>query len=67
MAQLDPRTASDQARAMLRYVDSYRGQKWSALDDPDRQNLAMALDHLMETAAMLLNMAERVSEVETNP
>ncbi len=62
MAELDPRTAREQASAMKRYVESYNGQKWSpALDSPDRQNLAAALDHLMETAAMLMNMAERVS------
>lgn len=60
--QLDPRTALEQARSMLRYVESYNGQKWSpALDSPDRQNLAQALDHLMETAAMLLNMADRLT------
>lgn len=57
--QFDPRTALEHARAMERYVDSFNGHKFSVLDDVDRQNLAVALDNLQETAAMLLNIAER--------
>lgn len=61
--QLDPRSALDQARNMLRYVESFNGQKFDpTFDEPDRRNLAVALDHLMDTAAMLLNMADRVAE-----
>lgn len=65
MAELDPRSALDQARAMLRYVESFNGQKFDpTFDEPDRRNLAVALDHLMDTAAMLLNMSGRVSSTE---
>lgn len=60
--QLDPRSAIDQARKMIAYVQSFNGQKWSPVfDSTDRQNLAAALDNLEETAAMLLNMADRVA------
>lgn len=68
MAELDPRTALEQARAMKRYVESFNGQKWSpTLDSVDRQNLATALDNLLETAAMLLNMADRVAHHPSAP
>jgi hypothetical protein len=60
--QLDPRTAAEQARTMLRYVEAFNGQKFDpTFDEPDRQNLATALDNLLETAAMLSNMADRVA------
>ena len=62
MAELDPRTALEQARTMQRYVDAFNGQKFDpTFDEPDRLNLATALDNLQETAAMLLNMAGRVA------
>lgn len=62
--ELDPRRASDYARQMLSYVQSFNGQKFGALDDVDRQNLGTALDNLQEAAAMLLNMADRVQASE---
>jgi len=62
MAELDPRTALEQARAMKRYVESFDGQKWGGVaESVDRQNLAVALDNLLETAAMLMNMAGRAA------
>lgn len=66
--QLDPRSALDQARKMVAYVQAFKRQKWGGLDESvDRQNLAMALDHLEETAAMLLNMADRVVPINAQP
>lgn len=64
MAELDPRTAADHARAMLFYVqNASAGQKFDPIfDDPERRNWAAALDNLEETAAMLLNMSERATE-----
>ena len=62
MAELDVRTAQEQARKMHAYVDSFNGQTFSpALDSVDRQNLAVALDNLLETAAMLGNVSDRLS------
>jgi len=61
--QLHPLTALEHARAMLRYVqNASAGQKFDPIfDDPERRNWAAALDNLEETAAMLLNMADRVA------
>lgn len=60
--ELDPRSALQQARAMLRYVEAFNGQKFdSTFDSVDRRDLATALDNLQETAAMLLNMASRAA------
>jgi hypothetical protein len=65
MAELDPRTATETARRMLAYVQAFNGEKFSPVfDDIDRQNLATALDNLEETAAMLLNMAERATQAD---
>lgn len=62
MAELDIRSAQDQARKMAVYVQSYNGQKWGGVDESvDRQNLAVALDNLLETAAMLGNVADRLA------
>jgi hypothetical protein len=60
--ELDVRSAQDQSRKMHRYVESFNGQKWGGVDESiDRQNLATALDNLLETAAMLGNVADRLA------
>ncbi|MES2973421.1 MAG: hypothetical protein V4757_07420 [Pseudomonadota bacterium] len=60
--ELDPRAATAHARTMTRFVQSFNGQRWGGADESvDRQNLATALDNLEETAAMLLNTAERAA------
>jgi len=60
--ELDPRSAIDTARKMLRYVDSFNSQPWGGVDESvDRKNLAVALDNLQETAAMLLNVSDRLA------
>lgn len=62
MAELDPRTALEHARTMRRYIAAFDGQKFDpCFDEIDRRNLAVALDNLEDTAAMLLNMAGRVA------
>jgi hypothetical protein len=61
MSELNPRHAAEHARTCIAYISSFNGQKFSpALDSLDRQNLAMALDHLEEAASMLLNLSHRV-------
>lgn len=61
--ELDPRVAEASARQFLSYVESFNGQTFSpTFDSVDRQNLAMALDHLQEAGAMILNLAERVAQ-----
>lgn len=63
--ELNPRTAMENAREMIAYCQSFNGQAWGGLEESvDRQNLAMALDHLEETASMLLNMADRVQGIQ---
>ena len=59
---LDPRVARDFAHTLRNYLFAFNGQEFSpATDSIDRQNLAQALDHLEEAAAMILNLSERVS------
>lgn len=66
--QLDPRVATASARQMLGYVESFNGQTFSpTFDSVDRQNLAVALDHLTEAGAMILNLAERVAASPSPP
>jgi len=69
MAELDPRAAYEFGRAMSRYCEAFNGQEWalSQMGNPDRANLAMALDHLTECAAMLMNVSERLHDAQPKP
>lgn len=64
---LDPRVALAYARQMKDYCDSFAGRDWAmvmAHGSVDEQNLAHALDNLIECAAMLMNVADRVKRSE---
>lgn len=61
---LDPRMALDYARRMKAYCEAFDDRDWANVmlhGSPDEQNLAHALDNLTECAAMLMNMAGRLS------
>ncbi len=57
---LDPQLAKDAAQRFRRYLAAFNGQRFDDAD-PVKQNLAMALDHLEEASAMLLNLADRAA------
>lgn len=61
---LHPQRALEYARQMKAYCESFDGRDWPNVmlhGSVDAQNLAHALDNLMECAAMLMNMASRVA------
>lgn len=65
MAELSIDHAKETARTALRFLSSFNGDDFSFTmeDTPqpnDRRHLAIALDHLQELAAMVLNLADRV-------
>ena len=63
MAKLDKRIAVEKAQAARRFLAAFNGQnfgEFSQADPYDRRNLAIALDHLEEMAAMALALADMV-------
>lgn len=64
--ELDPLRAYEFGQLITKYSESFNGQKWGGVyDSVDRKNLAVALDHLTEAGAMLMNISERL--LRTNP
>jgi hypothetical protein len=65
MAELDPRLAKAKAQTALQFLSAFDGEDFGFMreDNPgphDRRHLAIALDHIQELGAMVLNLADRV-------
>jgi len=65
MAELHPELAKATARTALQFLAAFDGEDFGFLreDSPgphDRRHLAIALDHIQDLAAMVLNLADRV-------
>ena len=66
--ELDPLRAYEFGQLITRYSESFNGQNWdSVCDSVDRKNLAVALDHLTEAGAMLMNISERLLRTNHAP
>lgn len=66
MAELDPELAKDTARTALQFLSTFDSEYFGFMrvDTPgpnDRRHLAIALDHILELGAMVLNLADRVT------
>lgn len=66
MAELHPELAKAKARTALQFLAAFDGEDFSFMreDTPgphDRRHLAIALDHIQELGAMVLNLADRVT------
>ena len=66
MAELNPELAKAKARTALQFLSAFDGEDFGFLreDRPgphDRRHLAIALDHIQELSAMVLNLADRVT------
>jgi hypothetical protein len=65
MAELSPGIAKAKAKTALQFLASFDNEDFGFMreDKPgpnDRRHLAMALDHIQELGAMVLNLADRV-------
>jgi hypothetical protein len=66
--ELDPLRAYEFGQLITKYSESFNGQNWdSVCDSVDRKNLAVALDHLTEAGAMLMNISERLLRTHPTP
>jgi len=62
MAELDVRTAALQSITMTRYVEGFTREMIEGFGEKNaREFLGQALDHLLETAAMLGNVSDRLA------
>lgn len=70
VAELDTAFARQKANTVRSFLFAFRNVDWSKQETCNAQTLAMALDHLEDLAAMVMNLANRVdsrhrqSEVE---
>lgn len=65
MAELHPELAKEKARSALQFLSAFDGEDFGftredRLGPHDRRHLAIALDHIQELGAMVLNLADRV-------
>ena len=69
MAELHPELAKAKAQSALQFLAAFDGEDFGFMgeDKPgphDRRHLAIALDHIQELGAMVLNLADRVTPNE---
>lgn len=61
--ELNPRRAYEFGQLITKYSDSFNDQDWGGINESvDRKNLALALDHLTQAGAMLMNVSERLEQ-----
>ena len=65
MAELHPELAKQKAKVALQFLAAFDNEDFGFMleDKPgphDRRHLAIALDHIQELGAMVLNLADRV-------
>ena len=66
VAELHPELAKAKAQSALQFLAAFDGEDFGFMgeDKPgphDRRHLAIALDHIQELGAMVLNLADRVT------
>lgn len=66
MAELHPELAKDKALTALEFLASFNGEEFGFAREMkpnphDGRHLAIALDHIEDLAAMVLNLADRVT------
>ena len=64
MSELHPKLAKAKAQTALLFLSAFDGEDFGVMreDSPgpyDRRHLAIALDHIQELGAMVLNLADR--------
>ena len=61
--ELNPRRAYEFGQLITKYSDAFNDQDWGGINESvDRKNLAVALDHLTQAGAMLMNVSDRLEQ-----